>query len=60
MRSIEDEDIHVVTVGEQGPPGPPGPDGGGSGIASEPVSVWNNGDPQIVFTKDGDVVSNVT
>lgn len=47
-------EIHVVAVGEQGPPGV----GGTGGAAREPVSVFNGGDPQIVFTKTGDVVTN--
>lgn len=50
---------HVIDTGTQGPPGT-GSGGGSSAVIAENVSVWNDGDPQLVFTKTGDVVTNVT
>ncbi|MBK8467675.1 MAG: hypothetical protein IPL32_17815 [Chloracidobacterium sp.] len=46
----------VVAAGEQGPPGPAGANGSSGNL--EPVSVYNFGNPEIVFTKEGDVVTN--
>lgn len=53
---MNEKEIHVIAVGMQGPPG----SGGSGGVTLESVSVWNNGDPQLVFTKTGDVVTNAT
>ena len=52
------QDFTIVSVGEQGPEGPPGQDGvgGGGGSSGEPVTVYNAGDPQFLFTTEGDVV----
>ena len=50
----EVREIHVVAIGMQGPPGAVG-----TGCAArEPISVFNGGDPQIVFATTGDVVTN--
>ena len=51
----EVREVHVVAVGIQGPPGAGGT---GGGATREPISVFNGGDPQIVFTRTGDVVAN--
>jgi len=55
---VTEVEVHVVTQGEQGPPGAQGLPGASGASTTEVVSVWNNGDPQIVFTKTGDTVMN--
>ena len=54
VREIE---VHVVSAGEQGPPGAAGAKGADGASTTEIVSAFNNGDPQLVFTKTGDTVT---
>jgi len=55
---VTEVEVHVVSVGEQGPPGAAGEKGADGASTTEVVSVYNAGDPQVVFTKTGDVVMN--
>lgn len=49
---VNETEFHVVAVG----PVQVGSGSGSGGIASELISVWNNGSPEIVISSDGEVV----
>lgn len=50
---VNETEFHVVAVG----PVQVGSGSGSGGIASELISVWNNGSPEIVFDAVGEGVT---